>query len=420
MRKGKLFPSIKNYNNKYNKKIFTTCAIIALYLAGTSVPMFGVDQGALQKAILQSDNRALVQSLSMYSGGSGILSPFALGVVPYINASILVDLLATFIPYLETIQKEDGEAGRRELNRYKKLLALIFAIGQVFFSLNYLKPYLYSTSFSYLVSLGMILVTGSMFVIWLSTRIDNKGVGNGTSVFILANIMLTLSTKLTLETLLSSSIFDILFLALFLVTVLICQTIRLDMPLRSARQLGFYDNITKEKRTDVFDIGDKVTAKGNSLSLRFNQAGILPIIITLNVLPIINYLCGGNLPKLISSIIYYVLVVLFNYFYTTIFWDPNKISEQLRKTSVAIKGVTPGKSTIDFLDTQVLVTSFCGGASLCLILFLYEVYSTQSKSVLLGQLNVSSLIIMIGVVYDLQKTTRAVYETGAILEKNLT
>ena len=143
------------------------------------------------------ENRnAIMQIMNMYSGsGSNILTPFSLGIIPFINASILIDLLTALFPALEKLQSEEGEFGRKKLMFYKKLVTLLFATVQSGFLVFYLRPYLYTTEFFNLGIIGLQLVTGSLLVVWLSNLIDIKGIGNGTSLIIFANIVIGLITK---------------------------------------------------------------------------------------------------------------------------------------------------------------------------------------------------------------------------------
>jgi preprotein translocase subunit SecY len=129
------------------------------------------------------------------------------------------------------------------------------------------------------------------------------------------------------------------------------------------------------------------------------------------------YLVGGFVPKVIINVFYYFLIVIFNFFYTTIFWDPAKIAEQLRKSSVSITGTTPGKPTEEFLSRKVEAVSLAGGVFLCGILILYDSFKFIRQTTLLNQLNISSLMIVIGVTYELQKTIRAMYKNVIVIEK---
>jgi preprotein translocase subunit SecY len=413
---NKVFPKIKQQNNP-TKKILLTLGILLLFRFGNTIPLSGIDQDALKKSFLQLESRnSIMQIINMYSGGGGttLLSPFSLGIIPFINASILVDLLTALFPSLEKLQSEEGEAGRRKLLFYKKVLTLIFSIVQSGFLIFYLKSYFYNTELFNFALISSELVAGSMFIVWLSNIIDSKGIGNGTSMIIFTNIVVTLISKNLLINQKFDGVFfvEIFFLLFLMILICISQTARINIDVVSARQLAFLENIEKsninQKTTTNFQIKDN----GNGLSIRLNQAGIFPIIIASNLIPFISYFVQSLSQELkfINNLIYYVLIIGFNYFYTIVFWDPEKIAEQLRKASVSVVNVTPGRETVSYLENVVRSTSMIGGISLCVILFLYDFFKEVINGSLLNQINISSLIILVGVAYEVQKTIRALYK----------
>jgi preprotein translocase subunit SecY len=413
---NKVFPKIKQQNNP-TKKILLTLGILLLFRFGNTIPLSGIDQDALKKSFLQLESRnSIMQIINMYSGGGGttLLSPFSLGIIPFINASILVDLLTALFPSLEKLQSEEGEAGRRKLLFYKKVLTLIFSVVQSGFLIFYLKSYFYNTDLFNFALISSELVAGSMFIVWLSNIIDSKGIGNGTSMIIFTNIVVTLISKNLLVNQRFDGVFfiEIFFLLFLMILICISQTARINIDVVSARQLAFLENIEKsninQKTTTNFQIKDN----GSGLSIRLNQAGIFPIIIASNLIPFISYFVQSLSEELkfINNLIYYVLIIGFNYFYTIVFWDPEKISEQLRKASVSVVNVTPGRETVSYLENVVRSTSMIGGISLCVILFLYDFFKQIINGSLLNQINISSLIILVGVAYEVQKTIRALYK----------
>jgi preprotein translocase subunit SecY len=241
--------------------------------------------------------------------------------------------------------------------------------------------------------------------------IDNKGIGNGTSVIIFTNIIATLLSKNLFN---FSSLQPKLFLEFFVLICLmglIClsQTSRIIIDVVSARQLAYLENIDQRKFRDKNNKKSQFTENG--LSIRLNQAGIFPIIIASNLLPFFSYLGDFFNNRYLTNIIYYFLIIGFNYFYTTVFWDPEKISEQLRKASVSIVNITPGTETVKYLENVVRSTSIAGGISLCLILFTYDSLKQIINGQLLTQINISSLIILVGVAYEIQKNIRALSRT---------
>jgi preprotein translocase subunit SecY len=406
----------KKQNNP-TRKILLTLLILLLFRFGNTIPLSGIDQEALKKSFLQLESRnAIMQIINMYSGGGGttLLSPFSLGIIPFINASILVDLLTALFPSLEKLQSEEGEAGRRKLLFYKKLLTLLFAIIQSGFLIFYLKAYFYSTEFFNFFVIGLELVAGAMLIVWLSNLIDTKGIGNGTSLIIFTNIVVTLISKnLFVNQSLDSSFFlQIGFLLFLMILICISQTARINIDVVSARQLAYLENIEKSNINQKVATNFQTKDSGNGLSIRLNQAGIFPIIIASNLIPFFSYFLqsiNGEL-SLVNNVIYYLLIIGFNYFYTIIFWDPEKISEQLRKASVSVVNVTPGRETISYLENVVRSSSLLGGVSLCIILFLYDFFKQIINGYLLNQINISSLIILVGVAYEVQKTIRALYK----------
>ena len=417
----KNFSSLNKSKNNPNKKILLTLFIVFLFRFGNTIPLEGIDQDALKKTFFEGDNRnAIMQIINMYSGGGGntLLSPFSLGIIPFINASILIDLLTALFPSLEKLQSEEGEAGRRKLLFYKKGLTLIFSIIQTIFLILYLKPYFYSPEITTFITIGIELVTGAMLIVWLSNIIDNKGIGNGTSIIIFTNIIVTLVSKNLFNGNFLDPLFflQVIFLLFLMVLICISQTARINIDVVSARQLAFLENIEKNSANEKFS--KPMQMKDNGLSIRLNQAGIFPIIIASNLLPFFSYFTNGFFNSTnLTNFIYYLLIVGFNYFYTIVFWDPEKISEQLRKASVSLVNITPGKETVSYLENVVRSSSIIGGIFLCVILFLYDFVKQFINGPLLNQINISSLIILVGVAYEVQRTIRSLYKN--ILENSI-
>jgi preprotein translocase subunit SecY len=365
----------QSIRKRNQNKILFTFLLLFLFRFGNTIPLDGIDQEALKKSFEQFETRnSLLSLINMYSGGGGIalLSPFSLGIIPFINASILIDLLTAIFPFFEKLQSEEGETGRRQLNFYKKIGSFFIAIFQSYLLISYLKPYFYDTSLSSYLITGTILVTGSFLIIWLSSMIDKIGIGNGTSLIIFTNIVVTFISKniFVLENFTLKFLLELFVLFILIGFICISQTARVNIEVVSARQLAYLENSEKEnisqKSSDLLD--------SSGLSVRLNQAGIFPIIIASNLFPFLNYLTDflGLKYQLINNLIYYLLIIGFNYFYTIVFWDPEKISEQLRKASVSIINITPGKETIEYLENVVQKTSLLGGIYLCLILFAYD------------------------------------------------
>jgi len=288
---------------------------------------------------------------------------------------------------------------------------LIFAIFQSILLISYLKSYFYDNSLlSYFITI-LELVTGSLLIVWLTNIIDSKGIGNGTSLIIFTNIVVTVISKnlLSLGNFSFKSILEVIILLILMIFICISQTARVNIDVVSARQLAYLENSDKNNlRLEKMKL---LGVKDNGLAIRLNQAGIFPIIIASNLVPLFSYFTNYfqiQYPFL-NNLFYYFLIIGFNYFYTIVFWDPEKISEQLRKASVSIVNVTPGKETISYLENVVRSTSIMGGIFLCVILLIYDSFKQVFNSTLLNQINISSLIILVGVAYEIQKTIRALY-----------
>ena len=401
------FSKSKNISNP-TKKILLTFLLLFLFKFGNSIPLSSVDNEALRKSFLQFEtNNSIMQVLSMYTGGGGntLLSPFSLGIIPFINASILVDLLTALFPSLEKLQSE--ETGRRQLTFYKKVLTAMLAFIQSYFLLNALKSYFYVNDLYNFSIIGFQLVTGSLIIVWLTNIIDTKGIGNGTSLLVFTNIITNLLNKNLVANIQWLDIFSLLILIGF---ICLSQMARITIPIVSARQLAFLETNKKNK------MPSKVELKNSTLLIRFNQAGIFPIIIASNILPLFSYFSQSVLGKSTNlkigiNLLYYLAVILFNYFYTNVFWDPEKISEQLRKSSVSIVNVTPGRQTVAYLENVVRSSSVVGGLFLCFILYSYDFLKTVLNSSFLNQINISSVIILVGVIFEIQKTIRGMYKT---------
>lgn len=406
----------KNFKNQINptKKLFLTLFLLFLLRFGNTIPLMGIDQEALKKSFFQIENKnSILQILNMYAGGGGItlLSPFSLGIIPFINSSILLDLFTAIFPFLEKLQSEEGEMGKKKLNFYKKLATICFAILQAIFLISYLKPFFYDTTFSSYLITGIELITSSLFLVWISSIIDTKGIGNGTSIIIFTNIIVTLISKniLLLENVNSTFFLEIFILLILMIFICLSQTTRINIDVVSARQLAYLENNKKLKLRE--NNRGEFENKESGLSIRLNQAGIFPIIIASNIFPFLASLSPifGSETKVIPNLVYYLLIIGFNYFYTTVFWDPEKISEQLRKASVSIVNITPGKETILYLEKVVQSTSILGGIFLCCILITYDFLKEIIHGSLLSQINISSLIILVGVAYEIQKNLRNSY-----------
>ncbi len=389
------------------KKIIITLLALCILRLGNLIPLPYFDRPALKEAFSALDeNNYLVKIMAMYSAGSSsFLSFFSLGILPYINASIIIDLLSSFLLPLEKIQ-EEGESGRKTLNSYKKILTFIIASIQGASLLLYFKDYFYDFNpFSFCFALST-LVAGAMLAVFITNKIDTKGIGNGSSIIIFTNIILALFKKP--DFFINCKFIDIFLLLFFIFLVSILQKARVNIPLVSARQLAFYEE--DEGKNKNLNTKSSFNSDQNGLSIKFNQAGIFPIIVASNLIPFFNFLEGSFFRNLIY-LLYNFFVISFNYFYTLIFWDPEKISKQLSKASVSIVDIRPGKESISHLQNIVKSSSLVGGICLTFLGLFYDFSTKFFQLTLLNQLNVSSLIILTGVAFEIQKYLCSLYQS---------
>jgi len=386
---------------KVEKKLLFTILALSFYALGNTIPLHNIDQLALKKTLSPSlEKNLFLQSLSMFSSGTtGFISIFSLGIVPFINASIIIDLFTSLIPSLEALRSEEGSIGRKKILFYKKALSFLFAGFQSYFFLQFLKDFLYNkNSFSIVLSC-LELISGSFSIIWISNFLDTRGIGNGTSLIILTNILVSFFTKSTtiLKNLTPVSIVEIFILLLLVGIITVSQKAAFKILLISARQLNYLKSI------------EDGSLKENILLIKYNQAGIFPLIIASNFLGFLSYFSGGFLLSnpFLKATIYYSLILLFNYFYTRIIWDPEKISEELRKSSVSLATITPGKDTTKYLEEIVKLVSLRGGLVLCLILFLFENLKGISGFFIFQEINISSMIIAISIINDLLRNLKS-------------
>ncbi len=397
----------KKRSQIYQKLIITLFSLL-LFRVGNLLPLPGIDRLAIEEAFSNvNENGYLIKALSMYSsGGSFSINVLSLGIIPYINASILIDLLATAVKPLEKLQ-EEGESGKKKLNFYKKILSFLISGAQSIALLLYFKDYFYDFNVLNVAYLSSILITGSMITIYITNKIDSKGIGNGTSLIIFTNIVLSFFRN---QTFLQNYNFkEFILLLIFLLFITILQKVRINIPLVSARQLAFLQE-GKKSISKSLKLKKEIQFDENGLSIKFNQAGIFPIIIASNLMPFFSFL-DNSFSKLLTYFLYNFFIVSFNYFYTLLFWDPEKISKQLSKASVSIVNIRPGKETLSYLQNIVKSSSLVGGLALSMMVVLYDLSIKYFHFLLLGSINVSSLIILTGVAFEIQKSICSLYQS---------
>lgn len=358
----------KNINSRsLRSRILLTLGLLSIVRLGSFIPVPYLDRESFSSLVEKdaSSLNAFAQVLSSFSGSKtnsfGLLS---LGILPYINASIVLQLLTTAIPSLAKLQKEEGEYGRRKINDYVRYLTFFWAIVESISFTYSLKALIFDWGFWSAAQISLCFISGSMIVLWFSELITKNGLGNGSSLLICFNIVASLPEQIKAFLLSlqgqNNALESCLFLSLvFLVTTVGCIYINeaiIRIPLVSARQL------LRKKKTDPKELGNA------SLPLKINQAGVMPLVFTSYAMVLLSSLMGIlksqlHLPfflfsegllfwggKFIFWGIYAGLIFFFTYFYSTIVLDPKDVAERLRKNSVVILGIAPGNATKIYLS----------------------------------------------------------------------
>lgn len=394
-------------------RLIVTVTILLLIRFGTFLPVPGINQSDLEFYI---QSHSVTKSLvSAFSGGDTfVIGLFTLNIFPYINASIFVQLLIGFSPELSKLQKEGDLEGRRSINRLTRLITLGWAILQSVSVATYLKQILFDWNLLLALEIVVWLTTGAMIILWLSEFITDYGLGNGASLFIYTNIISNLPNiskiiapestvveKLLLALLLLSALFGIVFL----------QEGTRRIPLISAKQLN--QNPSGDPQAGV--------RSKSYIPIRFNQAGVMPIILTSALLILPNYLSTiGVLPKLelpflsgIFSILYWVgyflLILIFSSFYSTLVINPKDMSDQLQKMAVAIPGIRPGIQTTFHLKRVMRRTTLIGAIALATLATIPTCIESSLNITNVSGLSSTSLLILAGVVLDLTREVKSLY-----------
>lgn len=390
-----------------------TLFLLLIYRLGSYVALPGIDPAQLGQ-LKQQTSEGLLGLLDMFSGGAfSNASVFALGIMPYISASIVVQLLGIAVPYFQRLQKE-GESGRRKINqitRYLTVLILLFQAPAYLANLSYQLPAdaFAVSGWMFKVTSTIILTAGSMFIMWLGERITDKGIGNGISLIIMIGIIARLPFAAFAEFISRLEqqgggmvMFLIEFVFLFLVfmgSILLVQGTR-RIPVQYAKRI----------------VGNKQYGGVRQyIPLKVNAAGVMPIIfaqaimfvpLTLTQFSNSESLSGfasamSNHTGVWYNLSQFVLVVLFTYFYTAITVNPVQMAEDMKKNGGFIPGVKPGKKTVEFLDTVMSRITLPGSIFLGIVTILPAFammagINTQFAYFYGG----TSLLILVGVVLD--------------------
>lgn len=395
-------------------RILITLMFVAIYRFGSYIVLPGVDTDALQGLRNQTEG-GLMSLLDMFSGGAfSQASIFALGIMPYISASIVMQLLGLAVPYFQKMQRE-GESGRRKMNQYTRYLTVAILLFQGPMYLINLRSQTGGTALYssldwnlFILTSTVILAAGSMFVLWLGERITDRGIGNGVSIIIMIGIIARFPTAVIQE--FSSRLTSgqgglvmflleiVLFVAVIAAAILLVQGVR-QVPVNYAKKIAGARQLGGARQY----IPLKPYA-ANVMPIIFAQA-IMFIPITLaqfsggKLNPVVNQLVDNN--SFLYNFIFALLIVIFTYLYTAITINPVQMAEDMKRNNGFIPGVKPGKDTADYIDKIMSLITFPGSLFLALIAILpafASLFGVQREfAAFFGG---TSLLILVGVVLD--------------------
>jgi preprotein translocase subunit SecY len=396
-------------------RVLTTLGLLVLVRLGIYIPIPGIDREAFQQFIQQGGQ--LIGFLDIFTGGGiSALGIFALGILPFINASIILQLLTAALPSLEDLQKYEGEAGRRKIAQITRYVALGWGVLQSIVFAMILRPYALESvpQAVFVIQTALALVTGSMVVMWISEVITERGIGQGASLVIFLNIVATLPRALGSTVELAQSgdrgtIAGIIVLVLvFLITILgiVCvQEGSRRIPIVSAkRQVG---------------AGAMLPERQSYLPLKLNAGGVMPIIFASAVifLPltianltksellvrVAGYLNPNSSTPWLYALVFFGLICGFSFFYATLTINPQDIASNLKKGGVAIPGVRPGTATAKYLSGVQNRLTLLGGIFLGAVAIIPAAVEGATNVKTFQGLGATSLLILVGVAIDTAK-----------------
>ena len=396
------------------QRILITILFVAIYRFGSYVVLPGINPGMLTQ-LHQQTIEGLLALLNMFSGGAfSNASIFALGIMPYISASIVIQLLGIAVPYFQKLQRE-GESGRRKMNQYTRYLTIAILLVQAPSYLLNLKmqagPSLNASLdwTLFMVTSTIILAAGSMFILWLGERITDKGIGNGISFIILIGIIARLPQSLAQEFISRMTdktggmimfLFEMVFLLIVIAgAILLVQGTR-KIPVQYAKRI----------------VGNKQYGGARQyIPLKVNAAGVMPIIFAQAIMFIPITLIGFSNVNNVSgfvraftdhtsfwyNFVFAVMIILFTYFYTAITINPNQMAEDMKRNNGFIPGIKPGKKTAEYIDDIMSRITLPGSFFLALVAIMPAFAGLIGVKAEFAQFfGGTSLLILVGVVLD--------------------
>jgi preprotein translocase subunit SecY len=408
--------TISETTSLLRQKIFKILGLLFFIRLGLYIPVPCVDLDIFSQNQVLNPLFGLAKNLT----GSSFLGIGSLGILPYINSSIVIQLLTPVVPALERLQKEEGELGRQQITRYTKYLTLFWAlILSTACAFILVKPLVFNWNIVLALKIILSLTTGSMLSMWFAEIITNENLGNGSSMIIFINIIGGLPSSFSefsknLNSVDSLNTLFMLTLAILTYLFIVCLIILVQdsykrINIVSARQLNF--NYLEQNAQNL-------ELKNSYIPIKLNQGGIMPLVFSTTVATILFYPLQVGLTKIVSItnlpltnlltftsfLLNITLVVFFSSFYALLVLKPKDLSDNLTKMAYTVPGVKQGKQTTQYLEQIISRLAFMGGLFLAFLAFFPFILTTVFNITIFK--NLTSLVILIGVITDVSSQIR--------------
>ena len=416
----KFIDTIKNVwkIEELRNRILVTLGLLLVYRFGAQVVLPGIDASQLSNLASQTDS-GLLGLLNAFTGGAfSNASVFALGIMPYISASIVVQLMGIAVPYLQKLQKE-GESGRRKINQITRWLTIAITLvqgpGYIYnlFATLPQEAFLLGSGVTFVASSVIILATGTIFAMWLGEKITDRGIGNGISLLIMVGIIATLPLSFVQEWVSrvteSNGGLIMILIELVIWFVVIMASVMLVM---AVRQIP----VQYARRTASGGYEKNAVGSRQYIPLKLNASGVMPIIFAQAIMFIPAAVAGLSESETAQSftaafsdifgfwynVVFALLIIIFTYFYTAITVPTNKMADDLKRSGGFVPGIRPGTETAEYLDRIMSQITLPGSIFLALIAvfpaIVYQLLGVQQGWALF--FGGTSLLIMVGVAID--------------------
>ena len=397
------------------KKIFYTVVLLSAIRIGNFIPIVDINQAYLYESLKGSSILSLLNTFSQ--GKQFILEIFSLGVLPNINASLLMQLFTSIFPGLKKLQKEEGENGRKKITKYTRYLTTLIAGYYGFLITFFIKPFVFGFNTSKIIEISLVLTTGSIIIMWISELITEFGIGNGSSLIIFINIISSLPDIFkTIVT--SNKSYVLLFLVINIVGIIFVQ--------KSIKIVKIFNlkDLNEVSTEDSYSLSKEKDYQYGFIPFKLNQSGIFPIIFATTFLTIpINYLTNFSWTKIIPSsignlsyiLVYFSTILIFNFFYSGLVINTTELSAELIKMGLVVcdydtpsKIIRPGIQTEEYFLGITNRLAIIGGLFLAFVATLPILigYFNPDLSVF-KNVGATSLIIFVSVAFDINRQIRS-------------